>query len=128
MKKLALILVLGLFAASCSSIDTIKKARGTGQTEAFEAGYDAVFDSALTAAAKWELKVVEENRDEGTIALSHGVTAESWGERIVVFITPLEGDVTEVEVISRPLIDPFIYPPDWEGRLLNDIGSALGAP
>jgi hypothetical protein len=53
------------------------------------------------------------------------VTPWSWGERIAVFVTKLSDNQTQVEIISKPVMAPLNFPPDWASKLFDAIGAEL---
>ena len=61
----------------------------------------------------------------GRIVLSHGVTLWSRGERIAVFVKPGSGGSTEVEIVSKPVMSPLNFPPDWPQILFKQIDIEL---
>ena len=61
----------------------------------------------------------------GRIVLSHGLTLWSWGERIAVFVKPGSGGSTEVEIVSKPVMTPLNFPPEWDRILLDQINVEL---
>ncbi|MFQ5802142.1 MAG: hypothetical protein ACE5JQ_04500, partial [Candidatus Methylomirabilales bacterium] len=87
--------------------------------------YEDVYQATLSAGNKLDLKVVEEDRNEGRIILSHGVTLWSWGERIAIFLTKSTDSSTEVEIVSKPVMAPLNFPPDWVSRLFNEMDQQL---
>lgn len=113
--------------AGCASTQTVKEAQGQGVTRVYQAAYDPVFDATLRAAKSKELKVVENDRATGRIILLNGVTLWSWGERIAVFVKPVEGTGTKVEIVSKPVMAPLNFPPDWQRILLDEIAFELHA-
>lgn len=113
--------------AGCASTQTVKEAQGQGVTRVYQAAYDPVFDATLRAAKSKELKVVENDRATGRIILLNGVTLWSWGERIAVFVKPVEGAGTKVEIVSKPVMAPLNFPPDWQRILLDEIAFELHA-
>jgi hypothetical protein len=114
--SLAAILVSG-----CASTGTVKEAKGQGESRIYQNAFDAVFDATLAAAKTKELQVVESDKDSGRIILSHGVTWWSWGERIAIFLKAATAETTEVEIVSKPVLSPLNFPPDWQQILLEQI-------
>jgi hypothetical protein len=126
MKKLLFaVCAFALLAAGCASIDTVKEEKGQGVSRVYQYGYDPVFDAALAAAKAKELEVVESDKGSGRLMLSHGVTLWSWGERIAVFLKPVSAGTTEVEIVSKPVLAPLNFPPDWQRILLDQIDAQL---
>jgi hypothetical protein len=122
---------LALFAillAGCATTDTVRQEKGEGDKQLFEHPYDVVFEATLVVAGNEGLEMVEQDRDNGTIILSHGVTLWSWGERVAVFIRKMSATQTEVEIISKPVMAPLNFPPDWVSRIFEGIDRELGPP
>ena len=74
-----------------------------------------------------ETEVVESDKSGGKLILSHGVTWLSWGERIAVFLTRAAANTTKVEIVSKPVLSPLNFPPDWQNILLDQIDVELRA-
>ena len=126
MRVLPIVFVaLAALVGGCASTETVKEARGQGVSRTYESGFDTVYDAALAAAKTRELEIVESDRPSGRIVLSHGVTWLSWGERIAVFVKSTSSRTTGVEVVSKPVMSPLNFPPDWEKILLDQIGIEL---
>jgi hypothetical protein len=119
------VFLLAILATGCASTETVKEAQGQGVSRVFQFAYDPVFDATVAAAKTKELKVVESDKGTGRIVLSHGVTLWSWGERIAVFIKHVTDNSTEVEIVSKPILSPLNFPPDWHKILLDQIDVEL---
>jgi hypothetical protein len=117
--------ILGILVIGCASTETVKEARGQGTSRTYPRPFDAVYDATLAAAQAKELEVVESDRAKGAIVLSRGVTLLSWGERIAVFVKSAGAAAAEVEIVSKPVVAPLNFPPDWENILLEQIGAEL---
>lgn len=128
MVKILKLALLAILLVGCASTETVRQEKGEGDKRLFEHDYDAVFDASLVVAGKQGLEVVEQDRDNGTIMLSHGITLWSWGERIAVFVKKVSASQTEVEIISKPVMAPLNFPPDWVNRIFDGIASELGSP
>jgi hypothetical protein len=124
---LLLVGVLSLFLGGCASTETVKEARGQGVTRVYVSPYEAVFNATLSAAKQKKLNVVESDKTGCRLVLSHGITWLSWGERIAVFIKATTPNSTEVEIVSKPILSPLNFPPDWQQILLDQIDSDLRA-
>ncbi len=122
---LFLIALLSCFLGGCASTETVKNAQGQGVTRAYASAYDAVFNATITAAKEKKLDVVESDRQNGRLILSHGITWLSWGERIAVFIKAISSNSTEVEIVSKPVLSPLNFPPNWQQILLDQIDADL---
>ena len=109
------------FLRGCASTETVKEARGQGVTRVYFSAYEAVFNATLSAAKQKKLNVVESDKTGCRLVLSHGITWLSWGERIAVFIKATTPNSTEVEIVSKPILSPLNFPPDWQQILLDQI-------
>ncbi len=113
--------------AGCASTETVKQAQGQGVSRIYEKPYDLVYAATKAAGKAKALAVVEDDKPSGRLVLSHGVTLWSWGERIAVFVKPLSADRTEIEIVSKPVLSPLNFPPDWPKILLDQVGVELQA-
>lgn len=111
--------------AGCTTIDSVKDARGQGVKRIFYQSYDEVFAATLNAAARRNLEVVSSQRESGTLLLAHGAALGSLGERIAVFVTRVNDRTVSVEVVARPVLATLGFPPDWPGLLFADIDEEL---
>ena len=119
------IMLCSVIVGGCASTETVKEAEGQGVTRVYHYAYEPVFNATLAAAKTRELEVVERDKNSGKVILSHGVTLWSWGERIAIFIRPLTDDTTEVEIVSKAVMAPLNFPPDWQEILFEQIDSEL---
>jgi hypothetical protein len=120
-------LALAFLFGGCASTDTVKEARGQGDSRTYPYAYEQVFNATLAAAKTKGLDVVENDKTGGRLMLSHGVTWLSWGERIAVFFKAASPKSTEVEIVSKPVLSPLNFPPDWQQILLQQIDHELRA-
>ncbi len=121
------ILIIALLVGGCASMQTVKEAKGQGVSRLYQYSYDDVFDATLAAAKSKQLEVVESDKPGGRLLLSHGITWWSWGERIAVFLKAMTPKTTEVEIVSKPILSPLNFPPDWQQILLEQIDVELRA-
>lgn len=125
MKDFAIACALAVLISACASTETVKEAEGQGITRSYEYAYEPVFNAVIAAAKTKDLEVVESDKNSGKLALSHGVTLWSWGERIAVFVKPVTDKTTQVEIVSKPVLAPLNFPPDWQNILLEQIAAEL---
>lgn len=116
---------LAVIVSGCASTETVKEAKGEGVSRVYQYAYEPVYNAALAAAKTKKLEVVENDKVKGRLILSHGVTLWSWGERIAVFIKPMATNTTEVEIVSKPVLSPLNFPPDWQQILLDQVDIEL---
>jgi len=120
---------VALLVGGCASTETIREAQGQGVSRIYHHPYKTVYDAALAAAKAKELEVVEnDDKDKvGRLVLSHGITWKGLGEKIAVFITPVTRARTKVEIVSKPVLAPLNFQPDWQQVLLDQIDAELRA-
>ena len=124
MKRL-LAIALGIcLLTACASIETVKEAKGEG-SKVYNYPLNKVHSATLSTARKQELEILEANESEGRVLLSHGVTLLSWGERIAVFLKRVSNGATEVEIVSKPVMAPLNFPPDWVSLLFSGLDEEL---
>jgi hypothetical protein len=122
-----IITVAAIAMSGCASTETVKEAKGQGVSRNYPYAYEQVYKATLSATKTKELEIIEEDKSKGRVILSHGITLWSWGERIAVFIKPFAASGTEVEIISKPVLAPLNFPPDWQHILLDQIDVQLKA-
>lgn len=123
----SLMCIVTLLMCGCASTETVKESKGQGVTRVYPYASENVFNATLAAARDKKLDVVESDRQGGRLILAKGVTWLSWGERIAVFIKPVASNSTEVEIVSKPVLSPLNFPPDWQQILLDQIDVDLRA-
>lgn len=126
--SIVMIVFLGVLLGGCASpktVQEVKAAQGQGVTRVYQAGSAQVHAAVLAAAKAKGLEVVEDDPAKGRVILSHGVTALSWGEKIAVFLKPSGANATQVEVVSKPVMETLNYPPDWPKIMLDQVGVEL---
>lgn len=125
--SILMIPILFVVLSGCASTETVKEAKGQGVSRAYQQAYEPVYNATLAAAKAKALEVVENDKTNGRLILSHGVTLWSWGERIAVFVKPVATNSTEVEIVSKAVLSPLNFPPDWQQILLDQIAVELRA-
>jgi hypothetical protein len=123
--SLFVVCFLALLVGGCASTETVKQAQGQGVSRLYQYAYEPVFNATLAAAKSKELEVVESDKSTGRLILSHGVTWLSWGERIAIFLKAATPKTTQVEIVSKPVMAPLNFPPDWQQILLDQIDLEL---
>jgi hypothetical protein len=113
------------FLGACATTETVQQAKGTGEKRTFNGDYESVYKATLSAASKQGLTVTSTDQNSGQILLSHGMTPWSWGKRVAIFVTNLSDNQTQVEIISKPVLAPLNFPPDWASRLFDAIAIEL---
>ena len=120
----ALLLALGL--AGCSTPHSVAQQHGQGRHEAFTADYNTVWSATLGAAACNDLRVLNADRDRGFISARRDMGVAGFGENVAIWVRPLNPDITEVEVVSRPAGPLLAPPPQLERGVLKFVETCLG--
>jgi hypothetical protein len=118
---------VALLAGGCASTQTVKEAKGQGTSRVYHHGYSMVYRATLSAAKAKELEVAENDRKAHRLVLTQGVSWKGLGEKVAVFITPITRASTKVEVVSKPVLAPLNFQPDWQQALLDQIDAELRA-
>lgn len=124
--SLAFLLMLAFSASGCATISTVEAARGSGPAQIYEYPYDHVYDIAVNSLREQKIKIVEENRETGTILAKKGMSLLSWGEKMAVFVSKINDHETRVEVISRRALTTNFIARDWTDRIFSGIEKNLG--
>ena len=114
-----------LLLAACASTDTVMKARGEGSKRLYREDQKVVHAAVLAVARARQFTVVENSPE--SLVFSTGLSWRSFGENIAVFLRTISPRLTEVEVISKPVMSAWNFPRDWEIALLEEIGRSLQA-
>jgi len=122
-----LVAFAALLASGCATTQTVKEAKGQGTSRVYRHGYNSVYRATLSAAKEKKLEVAEDDRKAHRLILTQGVSWKGLGEKVAVFITPMTRTRTKVEVVSKPVLAPLNFQPDWQQALLDQIDTELGA-
>lgn len=125
------IFLFALIIGGCTSIETVKDAKGHGVVRTYQYAYDDVFDAAVSVAKNNEYSkgyfkgyfdVVEADKTIGRLLLKQYIY-----ERIAVFVKAVSPNVTEVEIVSKPGLPTMIFRNDWAPILFEQIDAELRA-
>lgn len=125
--SILMIAFVAAIASGCASVETVQEAKGQGLTRTFPQAYEPVFNATLAAAITRKLEVVEADKINGHLILSNGISLRSLGERIAVFVRYVAVNRTAVEIVSKPVLSPLNFPPDWQQILFDQIEAELKA-
>lgn len=126
----ALIMVvvpLLFLCAGCGTVAGAQRARGTGTRRTYEAPPDKVWNAIPAALTQLGLSVASNNRADGCILATGGVSGWSWGEKIAVFVYEISPSRTQVEVVSKRALATNVTARNWEDPVLNKIEDVLRA-
>ena len=124
MKNLLLIFAILLLPA-CTTLTTVKNAKGSGTSQQYSASYDTVWNASLCAIEKENLKLMQADEQSGEILAQNMMTLFSYGENVGIFVKSLKPQLTQVEVISKKTMQTNVFAKDWTDTILGSIDSCL---
>jgi len=68
---------VAVIEGGCASTETVKEAKGQGVTRTYPYAFEAVYNATLAATKTKKLEVAENDKANGRLILSHGVTMMS---------------------------------------------------
>ena len=125
--RIFMVLIATCGLTACASTDAARGQSGTGLSQKYAAGYEKAWNTSLSVVENSGGEVVEANKNEGEILVSYGVTAFSWGERVGVFVKPINKNTTEIEVVSKRAIGANITAKDWGPKLHKQLEQVLAS-
>ncbi len=125
MKKIISLLVVMLIVSACSTTQAVKQSRGKGLRKHYSQSYDEVYSATLETVYNQKLHVEEHDKETGFLYATHGVTLWSWGERIAIYVYKVDDGGTEVEIVSRKVLVPLNFAPDWAKYIFTGIEAEL---
>ncbi|WP_096506444.1 hypothetical protein [Burkholderia sp. IDO3] len=121
-------IIVAVMLSGCASTESVKASQEQGVHRVYTAPYNSVYAATLAAVKAKELELVESDPAAGRIVVSHGISLLSWGERIAIWLRPLNESNTDVAIVSKPILAPLNFPPDWTSKLFEQIATELGTP
>lgn len=113
MEKPAVLFLLAVFLASCTTTQSLLLERGKGgKGFVLQSGYDTAYQATLTVMREQRLKIISKDRKQGYILAGDTIRFLNGGGRVAVFLYELEPSKTQFEIISKPyffLPLPTIY-------------------
>ena len=82
--------------------------------------YEVIWGALVASAAERKLTVVESDVATGVLALRHGLSTASAGERVDIRVTRTVDGAVRVEIRSAALL-PLSIAPDWQRLLFGDL-------
>lgn len=116
--------LLALTMTGCSSVQTAKNARGTGERQTYEITKKDMWPIMVTSVSNTGGSIKEKNMDQCYVLASYGMTAWSWGENVAVFCEQY-GNTTEVEVVMEPALLTNVSAVKRAPQILNAISDEL---
>jgi hypothetical protein len=119
-------MLMAAMLAACASDNGMKETRGEGIKRTYHEPYANVFTATLSAATERKLSVVDADQKRGTILLTSSRSLSSLGgERIAVFVTRLDDNTTNIEVVVHAKVPGISIAPDWADLLFGEIEEDL---
>ncbi len=121
-----IILLLALVALTgCTTLADARLAEGTGQKRKYNEAYNKTWDAAVCSLNANGLSIASENKSEHTILAQRGMTPLSYGENIATFVHKVSAQNTEVEVVSKRVMETNIFAPNWSKSILDGVDTCL---
>ncbi|MDH5763200.1 MAG: hypothetical protein OEZ51_09470 [Nitrospinota bacterium] len=121
--KIWVLMLVGVWLGGCaagSTLQEVKAARGTGQTQEFKIPFEQIWSGLPDALERANLVVVEINKNDGYIMAQNPPSFMKSGENIVVFVQDMQQGRTLVEVISKNASSAMLSE-NSEKSILNSI-------
>ncbi len=127
MKKIYLPFFISVLMSisACASTQTIRDAKGSGESRIFSNSYEEVFDAALEAMRDQAIEILEKNQATGTILGKKGIGYTTYGERVGVYVYKIDDTHTKVEVISKKVLATTLFAKDWTDSIFYSISQNL---
>ena len=124
--EVAAIFVAIVFNSGCATLSDAQAAKGSGTAKVYDKPYDTVWNAVLQSVKSSDLKLVSENKDEGTVLAQREAGGFSWGENVAIFVEEADGKHrTRVEVVSKRTLAANITATNWENKILEDLDKRL---
>lgn len=124
MKHIFIAIGMALVLTACSSVQTAKEAKGTGEVKTYSQPIAVVWPEIKKAVEATDGKVEEVNDVEYYALASYGVGAFSWGEKVAIFCTP-SGNSTRVEIVNKAKLKTNITATNNAPKIFAKLDSAL---
>lgn len=125
MEKIIAFMFLGLvFVQGCATTESIRKLEKQGSTRLYHGSYEKIWEATLFACGQHGLIIKETDQEKGYISAHKSLRAESWGEVVGIWINKEQAN-TEVRVVSRRVGPALFFWYNWEGPILDSIGTYL---
>jgi hypothetical protein len=105
---------------------SISGLKGEGHSRVYNFPYQKIWDALPKAMQSLKLSVAVADEKEGKILTDTPVTLWSYGEAIAVFVTRIDENRTNVEVVSRKKVGTNIFAYSYQDRILNALDQELG--
>jgi hypothetical protein len=120
-----LLIVLCITMIGCQTLGDARAAKGKGTSRPIAASKDRVWSVLPKAMNEVDLSIAGTYPEEGYILGERGVSMFSWGEKVAVYVTPLDSNRTEVEVVSMRSVAVNITASEFGKKLLDMIERML---
>lgn len=123
--KVVLLTLLVLGVNACASVETMREAGGNGTANVYNVSYDKAWEASKDAVVDAGGRLNEEDKAQGYIIGTFGMSAFSWGEKVSIFLTALDKNATEVEVVSKRALATNVTAKNWEPTIHKQIKNNL---
>lgn len=115
--------VPAVLLAGCASTQSVRSARGSGETRGYEGSAENAWRASILTAAELGLRLEELDPEHRYVIATKGGGATSYGEIVGFFLheDTVEGHQS-VEVVSRRRLATNVLATDWTEEVLWTIG------
>jgi hypothetical protein len=118
-------LVCLLLMTSCATSDSVARSEGEGTWRIFDCPYETVWSAAVGAAQLDDLCLLDSNQSAGYISAKRVMGVTTFGERVSIWVRPVNPVQTSVEVVSRRVGPPVFVSRNWEEPILKNIATMV---
>lgn len=126
-KSTLLTIILLLLLSSCATIYDAKQSKGTGQVQVYNASFEDIWSVMPDILNEVGLEKVEDNKKDHYILANRSVSFRSYGERVAIFIEPIDNLRTKVEVVSKKAAPLTLFTINWPYKIFEALGRRLKA-
>ncbi len=119
------LVALCVFVAGCNTVDSVKTTRGTGKSETYAADFKTTWAAVPLAVKAAGLEVAETDEPNRTITAASGMGLFSYGERVALFVEPVDAQTTRIEVVSKRVLATNLTAKNWTEPLLAELAKQL---
>jgi hypothetical protein len=123
--SLSVLLLSLLSMTACTTLADARLAKGSGVKKTYPQNFDKTWNATVCSFNGLGLSIAGENKEEGYILAQRGMTAFSYGENVAAFVSKVEKNKTQVEVVSKKAMSTNLFAPDWSQDVLSGVSGCL---
>lgn len=100
---------------------SVAKAKGTGEKVVYQASFDKMWSVLPGLVKVIGLELVKEDRPDQMILARRGMTGNSYGEDVAIFVEKIDDQKTQVEIVSKKVMTTNFFAPDWAKHIFKEL-------